>query len=86
MTLVAFSKLAKIKTLKNKVQKVQLELLYRKVARDRGVSLMSLEIFFDAMEELALMIYPVDRNRFDLLLDLVLENIEDTMPSAAGKK
>ena len=47
---------------------------------------MSLEIFFDAMEELALMIYPVDRNRFDLLLDLVLENIEDTMPSAAGKK
>jgi len=80
MSLVAFSKIAKIKALKQCIQKVQIELLYRKVARDRGVSLMSLDVFFDAIEELALMIYPMERSRLDLLLDIIIYNLDDTKP------
>ena len=41
---------------------------------------MSLEIFFDAMEELALMVFPMERNRYDLLLDIIIENMDDTKP------
>ena len=64
---------------------MQLELLYRKVARDRNVSLMSLEIFFDALEELAMMVFPKEFNRFDLLVQTILNHISDTKPSAAKK-
>ena len=41
---------------------------------------MGLDVFFDAIEELALMIYPMERTRLDLLLDTIIYNLDDTKP------
>lgn len=53
MTLVAFGKLSKISVLNQRVTRVSLDLLYKKITQSANTSMMDLQTFFDAMEELA---------------------------------
>jgi hypothetical protein len=53
MTLVCFGKIAKISCLKNLINRVQIDLLYKRVTQMNKTSQMDLNTFFDAMEELA---------------------------------
>ena len=58
MTLTCFGKLCKIKSLKARVTRVQLDLLYKRVNQINKVSTMDLNTFFDALEELATSLFP----------------------------
>ena len=58
MTLTAFSKLSKISVLKQRVTRVSLDLLYKRITQNANTSIMDLATFFDAMEELANQIFP----------------------------
>jgi hypothetical protein len=53
MSLMAFSKLAKIKPLARVVPKPNMEILYKRITKNAGVGCMDLEHFFEALEELA---------------------------------
>ena len=81
MNLTAFGKLSKIKLLKAKLTRVSLDLSFKRITNNKGVSLMDLNIFFDAMEDLAGQIFPGQLGKCDALIDTVLENINDLKPT-----
>lgn len=80
MSQTGFNKLAKIGPLKSKIQRVQLDLLYRRVLVTNNSQLMDLNTFFDAMEELATTLLPGQLGRCDALMDLIIDNIYDILP------
>ena len=84
MTLVCFGKLAKISGLKNKITRVQLDLLYKRITQLNKVSQMDLSIFFDAIEELANQIFPGQLGKCDALIDLCIENLKDLKPPSTS--
>ena len=84
MTLGAFSKLSKINVLKNRVTRVSLDLLYKRITQNANIGSMDLQTFFDAMEELANQVFPGQLGKLDALVDLALDNINDLMPAKSG--
>ena len=44
---------------------------------------MDLSIFFDAIEELSLQLFPGQMGKCDAVIDLLLENISDILPAAS---
>lgn len=80
MTLTAFSKIGKIKSLKSKVTRVNLDLLYKRITQQNGSSTMDLNTFFDAIEELAMTICPVQPGKCDQLVDILLESLAEMAP------
>ena len=82
MSLTAFGKISKIKVLKNKVTRVSLDLLYKRITQLNGVNTMDLSIFFDAMEEISFQLFPGQLGKCDAVIDLLLENILEMLPAA----
>ena len=80
MTLTCFGKLSKIKTLKARVTRVQLDIMYKRVIQVGKVSVMDLNTFFDALEELASFLFPGQLGRCDALIDIILDEIVDIRP------
>jgi len=80
MTLTCFGKLCKIKSLKARVTRVQLDLLYKRVIQISKVQTMDLNTFFDALEELASQLFPGQLGRCDALIDTVLDELKDLKP------
>ena len=85
MTLVCFGKIAKISCLKNLINRVQIDLLYKRVTQMNKTSQMDLNTFFDAMEELANQLFPGRIGKCDALIDTVLENIKEITPQASSQ-
>ena len=81
MTLTAFSKLSKISVLKQRVTRVSLDLMYKRITQNANTSIMDLQTFFDAMEDLSNVIFPGQLGKLDALIDLVLDNIGDIKPT-----
>ena len=80
MTLSAFSKLGKIKLLANKIQRTQLDIMYKKITQLGSVGMMDLELFFTALEELANTLFPLEISRLDALIEIIVDNLDDISP------
>ena len=80
MTLSAFSKLGKIKLLANKIQRTQLDIMYKKITQSGSVGMMDLELFFTALEELANTLFPLEISRLDALIEIIVDNLDDITP------
>ena len=85
MSLTCFGKLSKIKPLRDRLTRVQLDLLYKRLIQTNKVSQMDLNTFFDALEELANVLYSGQLARCDALIEVILANIGDLKPQATQK-
>ena len=45
--------------------------------------MMDLELFFNALEELANMLFPLEISRLDALIEIIIDNLDDIMPKVA---
>jgi len=67
-----FCKLAKISGLSNEsMQQVHYEILFRKIVSQAENKQMTLEIFFNALESLAEILYPLEIDKFEALIHKV---------------
>ena len=58
--------------------------MYKRITQAANTSIMDLQTFFDAMEDLSNIIFPGQLGKLDALIDLVLENINDIKPTKAS--
>ena len=86
MTLTAFGKIGKIKILQSKIQRTQIDILYKKITQAGSAGMMDLELFFSALEELANQLFPLELSKFDALVDIIIENLDDLKPTKLATK
>jgi hypothetical protein len=81
MSLSCFTKLARIKILRNKIPKPSMEILYKKMVQRSNVGTMDLEHFFSALEQLAEMVFGREMgSSLDPLIDLIEQNYHELLP------
>ncbi|CDW75061.1 tubulin-tyrosine ligase family protein [Stylonychia lemnae] len=72
-----FSKLAKFKGMVNpNMTQTNYEILYKKVLQQTTSKQMTLEIFFDALENLADVLYPMELEKVDMLISNIISNMQ----------
>ena len=73
-----FSKLSKLKGLvSEQVMKAHYDIIYKNALTKTGVGLMTLDVFYDALEILAQKLFPYEIDKIDAIIARITEQLPD---------
>ena len=78
MQMSKFVKIHKVEKISQngKIIKPSFEILFKKVLSKHGVKMMSLEFFYEALEQLSEMVRPGDLDKMEYIINAILEDLK----------